>query len=395
MTPDRNPQSTVLSPESSVLSPFVSVVTGEGRGAIAVVRVWGSGALEVVDRAFRPRVGKGLRESPVGRLRVGRIGSGLGDEVVSVVVRGAGGTPEVEVQCHGGPAAIGLVVDALIEAGARLRSPRSWARQSAGSAIKGEAEVALGLASTARVAEVLLDQASGALDDELRQILQASPEAALARLESLLDRARQGIKMVEGWRVVLAGRPNVGKSRLLNALAGYDRAIVAPEPGTTRDVVTVLAAFGGWPIELADTAGLRIASDPIEAQGVALARTHQGQADLVVVVLDRSEPLTELDRSILLEHPGAVVVANKSDLPTSWDDATCSIITISAEHGQGIQELIEAIATRLVPVPPSPGQAIPFRSTHLRRLQAIHACYFEGRTERARRSINKWIDVQY
>ncbi len=90
---------------------------------------------------------------------------------------------------------------------------------------------------------------------------------------------------------MLAGRPNVGKSRLLNALAGYDRAIVDPTPGTTRDVVTVPAAFDGWPVELADTAGLRSSLDPIEAEGVALARARQRGADLVVVVLDRSEPL--------------------------------------------------------------------------------------------------------
>ena len=111
-----------------------------------------------------------------------------------------------------------------------------------------------------------------------------------------------GLRLIAGWRVVLAGRPNVGKSRLLNALTGYDRAIVDATPGTTRDVVTARTALDGWPVELADTAGLRPSDDPIEASGVALARARQGEADLVLVVLDRSEPLTDIDRAIVAEH---------------------------------------------------------------------------------------------
>jgi tRNA modification GTPase len=357
-----------------------------------VVRIWGVGALEVADRAFRPNLGKRLGESPVGRLRVGRVGAGLGDEVVAVVVVGRGGSLEVEVQCHGGPAAIGLVLEALREGGARLRSPRGWARHSTGSKIRAEAEVALALAPTVKVAEILLDQANGAFDDELRRILELPAELALTRLDGLIDRARLGTRLVEGWRVVLAGRPNVGKSRLLNALAGYDRAIVAPEPGTTRDVVTVRSAFEGWPVELADTAGLRVASDPIEAEGVALARTHQREADVVVVILDRSEPLNDLDRAILAEHPSAVVVANKSDLPASWDETRVGAFAISAERGDGVEELIAAIAARLVPNPPQPGQAVPFRSVQVRRLRAIRECYLGGRPDRGRSSITRWIN---
>ncbi len=368
--------------------PFVSILTAQGRGAVAVVRVWGPGALALADRMFRPNRGKSLARSPVGRLRVGRVGSGLGDEVVAVVIDGE--SSEVEIQCHGGSAAVALVVEALVSGGGKVRSPRAWARHSSGSAIQAEAAFALASAPTARVAEILLDQAEGALDEELRRIFAAEPGLALSRLDSLIERGMIGIRLVDGWRVVLAGRPNVGKSRLLNALAGYERAIVAPTPGTTRDVVTVLAAFEGWPVELADTAGLRSTLDPIEAEGVALARARQRGADLVVVVLDRSEPLDDLDRAVLLDYPEGLVVANKSDLPAAWDEATLGALAVSAERGDGVEGLVEEVARRLVPDNLPIGSGVPFRPVHLRRLLAIRECYRSGRTERGRRSLARW-----
>ncbi len=359
-----------------------------------MVRVWGQGALEVADRAFRPNLGRGLRATPVGRLRVGRIGSGLGDEVVAVVVAGRD-SEEVEIQCHGGPSAVDLVVEALVASGSKVRSPRAWARQATGSTISAEAELALASAPTLRTAEILLDQASGALDDELRRIGESSTEESLTRLDALLDRAAIGLRLVEGWRVVLAGRPNVGKSRLLNALAGYDRAIVDDSPGTTRDLVMIRSAFDGWPVELADTAGLRKSADPIEAAGVTLARAHQQRADLVVVVLDRSEPLTDLDRSVLLDHPTALIVANKSDLPASWNEDELKALSVSAERGDGIELLVEAIAFRLVAEPPEPGSAMPIARSQVRRLSLIREAYRGGRAARARRSIERWIGESF
>ena len=378
-----------MNPGPSAPSPCVAVVTAPSRGAIAVVRAWGEGALELVDAAFRPARGEGLVRSSPGRLRVGRIGSGLGDEVVAVVV--GGDPPEVEVQCHGGPAPVALVVEALTAGGARLRRPRSWARHSAGSILRAEAALALARAPTFRAAEVLLDQAEGALDDELRRAMRAEPSEAVAILGELLGRARVGVRLVEGWRVVLAGRPNVGKSRLLNALAGYERAIVDPTPGTTRDVVTVPAALDGWPVELADTAGLRESADPIEARGVALARLRQREADLVVVVLDRSEPLNDLDRAVMAEHPGAQVVANKSDLPAAWDGARLGAFTVSAERGDGVEMLVGTIAARLVPEAPPPGSGVPFRGIHARRIAGVRDQLAAGDRERALRSLGRWV----
>jgi len=365
-----------MSPLVHSTAPRVTVLTPEGRGAIAVVRLWGPRALEVADQVFRPVRGASLAHTPAGRLRVGRVGSNLGDEVVAVVIPGT--PPEVEIQCHGGAAAVALVVDALTAAGAERRQPVAWIRAASDTSVAAEAEVDLARAPTIRTAEILLEQSRGALENEVRACLaqlERAPHECGQRLRSLLDRSELGLRLVVGWRVVLAGRPNVGKSRLLNALAGYARAIVAPTPGTTRDVVTVRTALDGWPIELADTAGLRESDDVIEASGIALARARQQDADLILLVLDGSEPLTDPDRTLLesLEQP--LVVVNKCDLPApAWVQDRGEAVIVSAERGDGLETLGARIAERLVPDPPPSGAGVPFRPRHARALrQALDA----------------------
>ncbi|MHC5543148.1 GTPase, partial [Singulisphaera rosea] len=175
-------------------------------------------------------------------------------------------------------------------------------------------------------------------------------------------------RLISGWRVVLAGRPNVGKSRLLNALAGYDRAIVDPTPGTTRDVVSVRTAVEGWPIVLDDTAGLRNSDDAVEQSGIALSRSQHESADLLLVVLDRSQPLTGDDHRLISDHSGSLLIANKADLPAAWQPAP-DILEISAERGDGLDTLIRSIAGCCIPDPPEVGAAIPFRPRHIRGLE--------------------------
>ncbi|HWE37122.1 MAG TPA: GTPase [Isosphaeraceae bacterium] len=344
------------------------VLTPGGVGAVAVVWVWGLEAVAVADAAFRPVSGRGLAVSDVGRLRVGRIGAGLGDEVVAVVVRGGWA---VEVHCHGGPAAVALVLEALRAAGAEILPAGVGLRECEGSYIRAEAFEDLARAPTVRVAEILLDQADYALGDELDRIEKPDPPEALEAIDRLLARAKLGLRMLEGWRVALAGRPNVGKSSLLNALAGFERAIVAESPGTTRDVVTARTALGGWPVVLADTAGLREAIDPVEAAGVSRAEDEHAAADLVVLVLDRSEPLTGADRRLLAGFPDALVVANKCDLPAAWDAGDWP--SVSAGRGDGLDALAVAIVARLVPDPPPPGAAVPFRARHVEVLSQHRA----------------------
>jgi tRNA modification GTPase len=371
--------------------PRLAVLTGDGPGAVGVVRIWGEGALAVADSAFRPHRGEGLAATPAGRLRprLGRVGSGVGDEVVAIVVPGE--PPEVEVQGHGGPEAIAMVVEALVQAGAERARASAWVRHASGSRLRAEATVDLPRSTTLRATAHLLDQANGALDEELALIcgeVASRPRTAIERLDVVISRSSAGIRLVPGWRVALAGRPNVGKSRLLNALLGYGRAIVDPTPGTTRDVVSTATAFGGWPVELSDTAGLRASDDPIEAEGVARARAQHRAADLVLLVLDRSEPLTDEDYRLMMEHPQALVVANKADLPAVWDSEA---LVVSAARGDGIERLATEVGHRLVPEPPPAGSAIPFRGRHVRRLRLIRDGIERGEGDRAILSLNHWL----
>jgi tRNA modification GTPase len=335
-----------------------SVLTADGRGALAVIRVWGPGAIAAVDSAFRPDRDRPLSGTQVGRPRLGRIGLGLGDEVVVSILPGE--PREVEIHTHGGPAALALVLDALAASGVSIAAPADRFAGSRNSPLGMLAEMDLATASTARAAEILMDQVAGALDREVRRIIElvpVNPIAASEDLDRLILRSGVGVRLIQGWRVALAGRPNVGKSRLLNAIAGYDRSIVDPTPGTTRDVVTLSTSLDGWPVELADTAGLRIADDAIEAAGVRAARSWHDGADLVVLVLDRSIP-QDLDD---LGPIGSLVVANKSDLPAAWDEKQVEALAVSAATGMGLPALIEAIAARLVVEVPQPGDAVPFR----------------------------------
>jgi tRNA modification GTPase len=372
-------------------------LTAEGRGAIAVVRVRGPRAIEVADAVFRPNRGVGLARTGAGRLRVGRAGDGVGDEVVAVVV--ATDQPIVEIQCHGGTAAVAMVMSALEAAGAAREDPASANPERRSSDLTADAVCDLAHAPTLRTAEILLDQAQGALSRELAWLIGAIDQdeaAALDGLEALVARAAVGLRLTSGWKVVIAGRPNVGKSRLLNALAGFARAIVDQAPGTTRDVISYATSLGGWPVELADTAGLRRTGDLVESLGIERAIRAQRGADLILLVLDRSEPLRPIDRELMVATPSALLVANKSDLPPAWaaDDPDLdprAIVTVSAARGDGIPSLIAAINERLVPDPPPPSAAVPFRAAHLEGLTQARFALLGGDRSSAVRLLNSLI----
>jgi tRNA modification GTPase len=373
-----------------------SVLTAAGRGAIAVVAAEGPAALAAVDAHFRAANGKPLAAQTPGRVVFGQWhdrraaweasqpGSVYAEDVIVCRTDDGG----LEVHCHGGVAAPERILEALGRAGCQRLTWQQWLRRHATDALEAEADVALAAATTRRTAAVLLDQRGGALRAAVAAARQAlaegRPDDAHRQLSELLARAPLGLHLTQPWQVAVAGRPNVGKSSLVNALVGYERAIVFNQPGTTRDVLAAETAVDGWPVRLTDAAGLRAAADPLEAEGVALAQQRLGRADLVAWVLDAmalspvelADPHKTARRELAAEAPeaaGAVnllAVVNKIDLAAPNASTPAGAVLVSALTGAGMPALLSALSQRLVPRLPSGGDPMPFTARQVDRLAA-------------------------
>ncbi|NQV27718.1 MAG: 50S ribosome-binding GTPase [Rhodopirellula sp.] len=383
-------------PVDSSISATVnaSLLTPPGRGAVAVIRVHAPGPAEsdqaaiAVDTAFVAANGKPLTQQPVGRLCYGHWVTDHSSEDV-VVCRTDEST--VEVSCHGGRAAVRRIFDSLKAAGATIVD---WQTQQAVMTSPFESELADAVtrATTGRAAAILVDQASGVLESFLERIQQLNASALATQLGDLLSRSRFGLHLTQPWRVVLAGRPNVGKSTLINALLGYTRAIVFDQPGTTRDVVTGQTAFDGWPFQLADTAGIRDTTDELELVGIERARRTAESADLVCLLLDLSQPLTVEDHALLAEFTtlkqknsaAVIVVAHKSDLPSQRISAIPEdALPVSSTTGDGVEELITHIVQTLVPTVPPPGTPVPVSRRQIQWLTIAQQAAAAGDTPAA------------
>ncbi|MCI0358079.1 MAG: 50S ribosome-binding GTPase [Planctomycetaceae bacterium] len=347
----------------------VAILTPPGRGAVATIGLRGPRAIEIVGRRFISAAGSPLDAFPLGRVVFGRFRGPGGAEEELVV--GLIAADDVEVHCHGGIAAAEAVAAALAEEGATHIDFPAWTALAEPDCLAAEARVALSQARTERTAAVLLDQYRGALRAAAEQIDCSLGHHDLASaaegLRQLLDRAELGRHLARPWRVVLAGRPNAGKSSLMNALLGFQRSIVFAEPGTTRDVLTHTTAFDGWPVELADTAGLRASGEPIEAEGVERALEQVREADLVLLVCDVTTPWSSQEREVLAIARRAMVVHHKCDLGLVDGgeagpplDGRPAGIAASSLTGQGIDLVCQRIAQALVPSPPDAGTAVPF-----------------------------------
>ncbi|MBN2580443.1 MAG: 50S ribosome-binding GTPase [Pirellulales bacterium] len=349
------------------------LLTPPGRGAVATVLLEGPDARDAVQEVFQAASNRPLDDYAPEQLIYGRLGPPPGEEVV-LHCRSA---EQVEVHCHGGTAAVGRLEKIFAVRGFAAVDWQSWIPSQEPDPIAAAARLALADARTAQTAAILLDQYHGALRREFETIKLAIcphpssliPHPSLhQRLETLRTLIPLGRHLTSPWQVVLAGRPNVGKSCLLNALVGYGRAIVHEEPGTTRDAVTVTTALDGWPVELCDTAGLCESTCPVERAGVELARQKMQQSDLTVLVFDAAQSWTPVDQALDAAWPQALRVHNKCDLPRS-SATRPSGLSVSALTGQGIEVLAQTIAKRLVPHPPPPGAAVPFTEAHFRQIE--------------------------
>jgi tRNA modification GTPase len=345
----------------------VTVLTPPGRGAVASVRVDGPLAAEIVATRFWAASGKPLTEFPFRRIVFGRWNSFTGSGEELVVCRLA--EERVEVHCHGGAAAVKAIVASLVEAGALCQSSYEWASVHEPDLIAAEARLALSEVKTERTALILLDQYHGALMREIEAIARLRKNqqqaAAQERLERLLDTQSLGMHLTKPWRVAITGRPNAGKSSLMNALLGYARSIVFEQPGTTRDAVRAITAFEGWPVELVDTAGLRTTDDPVESAGVLLTEQEIEGADLVLHVHDATQPWDE----VIARDSSKIVVFSKTDLDSQQAHPASGLRT-SVVTGVGIAELIGEIARRLVPRPPQRGEAVLFTARQVALLRS-------------------------
>jgi tRNA modification GTPase len=355
--------------------PLAALLTPIGRGAIATIRVSLLGASRPVADVwpFRAANGRPLSSQSVGRIVFGHWGSEPSEEIVLCALDDA----TLEIHCHGGEAASRRILRDLAAAGCRVVAWPEFLQQTE-SPLRAEIMGELCRATTLPTAAILWEQANGLFESAVRDVITAAPAnlpAAAARIREWLAWEDFGLHLTRPWSVVLAGRPNVGKSSLINAILGYTRCVVFDQPGTTRDVVSAQTAIDGWPIEVSDTAGLRASVDPLESAGIERARQTLETADLVVVLVDISQPASAADRAILAEHRPAIVVAHKCDLPVyegddHWQpDETERWIRVSAKTGAGVDALVAAISQRLVPRVPPPDSLIPLTERHIALLK--------------------------
>ena len=378
-------------------------LTPVGEGGISLIELSGPDSAAILDRLFRNPRGVRAAQMEPGRLLYGRLvrdGAPL-DEVLLECVQ-AGGRGAFVINCHGGALASQRTMAALTAEGARaVREKEFLARQrrlGLLDRIQEEAAQRIPRALTLRAAQVLIEQHEGALAAARDELLRrAGPEARPAdwawieeRLRRLLATAAFGRGIVRPPRLVIAGRPNVGKSTLANALLRFDRMLVHPEPGTTRDTIEEVLSLRGLPFTLVDTAGLRQAQSEIEREGVRRGAQALRRADVALLVFDASVPLQEEDRRILARDGTRMrlPVLNKSDLPAAVpaelieEKTGCRPAVVSAVTGAGLGELEERILGAAYPLMPAKGEAVLFTLRQERLVKA--ALQAAQRRDRAR-----------
>ena len=370
---------------------IAAIATPLGEGGIAIIRVSGPEAVAVVDRVYRGK--RSLKEVASHTIHYGHIvdpstGERLDEVMVSVMRAPRTYTREdvVEVNCHGGIMVVRRVLETILKHGARLAEPGEFTKRAFlnGRIDLSQAEAVMDLirSKTDRAMKMALKQVEGSLSREIKALRQMLIET-LAHIEVTIDypehdveevtrellrercqqvedgidrllrSAKEGKILREGLKTAIIGLPNVGKSSLLNALVKENKAIVTDIPGTTRDVIEEYVNIRGIPLQWIDTAGIRETEDEVERIGVERSRQALKEADLILLVLNRAEPLRKEERTLLETVKGmnTILVVNKGDLEpvldVDWlrkEYAHLPLVEISAKEGWGLDRLEETIA---------------------------------------------------
>lgn len=391
---------------------IAAIATGAQVAAIGIIRLSGPQSLPLMDALFRPSAGGHMSDYPDRKLVYGGLYTASGDLLdlclctISRGPRSYTGEDTAELQCHGSPVMLRAALEELFHLGARQAGPGEFTKRAFlnGRMELSSAEAVVDLidAETVDSARNAAGQLSGAIgskvegiysdladisshyhavldypdedieDFELRNY-EDTLTGALAQLHALLATFDRGKFMNSGIPAVLAGRPNAGKSSLLNALLGYDRAIVTEVPGTTRDTIEERLRLGSLLLRLTDTAGIRETEDRVEQLGVQRSRAALSQAALVIAVVDGNAPFTAEDREVIAAAEAAehgVVVLTKRDLNEAGPlpETRLPLVRVSSVTGEGLADLEQAISV-LFPLPPVPAGEI---LTNTRQADAIH-----------------------
>lgn len=403
---------------------IAAISTGAAPGGIGIVRISGPEARTVADRVFRGRGGRNISGMKGYTAALGAAYTAAGeklDDVVALVFaapKSYTGEDVVELSCHGGLYLTQRLLQEVLAAGASPAGPGEFTRRAflngkvdlaqaeavmeligaRGEQAAREAQAASGGALSRRVEAIRRELTSlGAHlaawadfpEEDVpaveNQALLQSLEHVAGELARLLESFDTGKVYREGVRTVIAGRPNAGKSTLMNLLSGCQRSIVTEYAGTTRDVVEETVLLGGIPLRLADTAGLRDTDDPVESIGVAAARERLETADLVLAVFDSSQELEKEDLELAqrLRTVPAVAVVNKTDLPTRMDlsrirELFPHVACIAAASGEGLEELQEEITALLGAGDFDPGAGMLFTERQRRDAQEAFDALREG-----------------
>ncbi|HTL18249.1 MAG TPA: tRNA uridine-5-carboxymethylaminomethyl(34) synthesis GTPase MnmE [Patescibacteria group bacterium] len=367
---------------------IAAIATPLGEGGLAVIRLSGKEALAVAERCFVPAGKNAVRPSAAQShtIHYGHVvsdGTTIDEALLSVMrePRTFTGEHVAEITCHGGLLPAKFVLDAVLASGARLAQPGEFTRRAFlnGRIDLAQAEAVADLihSRTELALRAANEQLEGKLSkriNELRDQLMRTMAHIEAHIDfpdeditpdtrtQLMDRLQQSIDFIEqllrtadegqilrrGIRAAIIGRPNAGKSSLLNQLLGHDRAIVSPIAGTTRDTIEETANIRGIPVILTDTAGLRQARDEIEVEGIRRSRKSLGQAEFILHVFDAGEPLTAEDEQFLAEFAGKkrILVCNKIDLPRRLSfpqQLAEGVVKVCCVTGEGIEPLKDTI----------------------------------------------------